>query len=116
MEVFGTYPVAYLAEEFYGDDEYLAVAGFNRFDEIRDASYRTADGTVGDTNLKNICNAAKGEGIIVFSVAFEAPDAGKAALQNCASTAGHYFDVSGTDLSEAFAAIARQISQLKLTQ
>ena len=101
VQVFGTWPVAYIAEEFYNDDEYRAVAGYSRYEEIRNAAYRTA---------------AKDEGIIVFSVAFEAPDGGKAALQNCASTAGHYFDVKGKDLSEAFASIARQISQLKLTQ
>jgi hypothetical protein len=116
VEVFGTWPVRYIAEKFYGDDQYRAVAGYSRYYEIRDASYRTAEQTIGDANLHNVCNAAKGEGIIVFSVAFEAPEGGKAALQDCASTAGHYFDVNGTDLSEAFASIARQISQLKLTQ
>lgn len=63
-----------------------------------------------------ICDAAKAEGIIVFTIGFEAPDAGQAVLQNCASSASHYFDVDGLEIADAFAAIAASIRQLRLTQ
>ncbi|WP_084605013.1 TadE/TadG family type IV pilus assembly protein [Cognatishimia maritima] len=63
-----------------------------------------------------ICDSAKAEGIIVFTIGFEAPEAGQAVLQNCASSANHYFDVQGLEIADAFAAIAASIRQLRLTQ
>lgn len=70
-----------------------------------------------NTNLKNICDTAKeNDQIEIFTVAFEAPDTGEAVLQDCASKSGNYFDVAGTQISEAFSSIASQISQLRLTE
>lgn len=63
-----------------------------------------------------ICDAAKAEDIIVFTIGFEAPSAGQSVLQNCASSASHYFDVDGLEIADAFAAIAASIRQLRLTQ
>ncbi len=37
-------------------------------------------------------------------------------MQNCASTDGHFFDVEGTEISEAFQSIANQITLLRLVQ
>ncbi|UZD91741.1 TadE/TadG family type IV pilus assembly protein [Cognatishimia activa] len=73
------------------------------------------------TNTKNtrtqaICDAAKEEGIVVFTIGFEAPSGGQSVLKNCASSISHYFDVNGLEISEAFAAIASSIRQLRLTQ
>lgn len=70
-----------------------------------------------DARLRGICDAAKVQNdILVFTIAFEAPLAGEAAMQNCATAAGYYYDVSGTDISEAFSSIAGQITKLRLTQ
>lgn len=69
-----------------------------------------------DTRTKNICDAAKAQDIIVFTIGFEAPDSGQAVLKDCASTISHYFDVDGLEISDAFSAIASSIAQLKLTQ
>ncbi len=69
-----------------------------------------------DERLQDICAAAREAGIIVFTVAFEAPANGRAQLRQCASSASHYFDVSGLDIRTAFRAIALQISQLRLTE
>lgn len=74
------------------------------------------DNNAADARLKNICETARDEGIIIYTVAFEAPSAGRAALQNCASSPSHYFDVDGPDISLAFDAIASDIRALKLTQ
>ena len=69
-----------------------------------------------DDRLEDICDAAKyDEKIEVFAIGFEAPSAGLAAMENCASKAGNYFDVSGTEISAAFDAIAGQITLLRLT-
>jgi len=94
----------------------LAVAGALRAGEIGNAAELTAQQTIGDANLEDICDVAKAEGVVVFSVAFEAPLGGQQALQQCASSTAHYFNAAGTELSTAFASIARQISALKLTQ
>ncbi len=69
-----------------------------------------------DNRLSAICAAARAEGIIIYTVAFEAPSAGRQALQDCATSDTHYFDVAGTDISDAFSAIASDIRNLKLTQ
>ncbi|MCO6381596.1 MAG: Tad domain-containing protein [Vannielia sp.] len=68
-----------------------------------------------DTMLADICDAAKSAGITVFTIGFEVSAHSGNVMRNCASTPSHYFDVEGTEISDAFAAIARQISTLRLT-
>lgn len=69
-----------------------------------------------DTNLSNICAQAKSKGIVVYTIGVEAPPAGLAAMQDCASSAAHYFDVTGNELDATFSAIARTLTKLRLTQ
>ncbi|MGX9354621.1 pilus assembly protein TadG-related protein [Roseobacteraceae bacterium S113] len=69
-----------------------------------------------DSRLSTICSAARNAGITVYSIAFEAPARGQAAMQSCASSTSHYFDVNGVEITDAFEAIARTINQLRLTQ
>lgn len=69
-----------------------------------------------DARLSDLCEAARDQGVIIYTVAFEAPSGGQAALQDCATSDSHYFDVDGTDISVAFSAIASDIRALKLTQ
>jgi Flp pilus assembly protein TadG len=69
-----------------------------------------------DTRLLANCQAARNAGIIVFAVAFEAPDNGAEVLRQCASSPAHFFEVNGLDVRTAFRTIARQIMQLRLTQ
>lgn len=80
------------------------------------ADVAIVNGSQADSRLSDICEAARDEGIIIYTVAFEAPSGGQAALRDCASSPTHYFDVDGTDISEAFSAIASDIRALKLTQ
>jgi hypothetical protein len=67
-----------------------------------------------DDRLDDICTAAKNAGITIFTVGFETSDRSNAVMANCASSPAHHFDVQGTDLTDAFAAIAREISKLRL--
>lgn len=72
--------------------------------------------TQADDRLSDLCEAARNQGVIIYTVAFEAPSGGQNALRDCASSPSHYFDVDGTDISAAFAAIASDIRALKLTR
>ena len=74
------------------------------------------DGAAKNIRTQAICNAAKNNGTIVFTIGFEAPPNGNAVLQQCASSASHHFDVDGLEISDAFDAIASSIRQLRLTQ
>ena len=86
------------------------------YDDHMDAAEQNGFGTA-DTRTRAICDAAKyNGGITVYSVAFEAPTAAGQLLDYCASAAGNYFDVEGTDISSAFSAIASQIALLRLTE
>ncbi|MDR7146131.1 pilus assembly protein TadG-related protein [Rhizobium sp. BE258] len=45
-----------------------------------------------DQKVRDKCDAAKSDGITIFTVAFMAPDKGKKLLQYCASSAGSYYE------------------------
>lgn len=66
-----------------------------------------------------MCAAMKARGVLVYTVGFQIASGGDAAsmLQDCASTpANFYLPASGGDLSEAFAAIGRDITQLRISK
>ncbi len=71
-----------------------------------------------DTRVRSICSAAAAnDEIEIFTVAFEAPTNAATLLRDCVfPKTGNFFDVNGTQISDAFNAIAAQISQLRLTQ
>ena len=68
----------------------------------------------GDALLSNICDAAKAEGIVVWTIGFETSTHGSEVMEDCASSPTHFFDVDGVEISDAFSAIARHINNLKL--
>lgn len=64
-----------------------------------------------DSSTKKLCNDAKADDIVIYSVAFAAPDAGKALLSYCASTSEHYYDAtSSAQLIQAFKNIGQEAS------
>ena len=69
-----------------------------------------------DARTYTICDTAKDQDIIVFTIAFEAPYQGRTVLRECASSAAHYYNVSGLEISDAFSSIATSIRKLRLTQ
>lgn len=79
-------------------------------------AYSGINATDKDTRLKNVCDAAKKEGVVIFGIAFEAPTNGLEAIENCASSSSHVYDVDGLELERAFASIASSIRKLRLTQ
>lgn len=90
------------------------------YPDYRDADYarndRLVEGARANQRLSDLCAEARAKGIVIYTVAFEAPTNGRTALLDCASSPSHYYDVAGTDISAAFAAIASDIRALKLTQ
>jgi hypothetical protein len=71
------------------------------------------------TNLANFyaaCNLAKDQGVIIYTIAFEAPAGAAEEMRTCASTPANFFEVDQLEIAAAFSSIARQINQLRLTQ
>lgn len=85
---------------------------------------RTREGTLGSPNeasamnsrLLNLCSQVKEQGVIIYTVALEAPVNGGNLLRQCASSSNHAFDVDGLEIRSAFASIATSIRKLRLTQ
>ncbi len=68
---------------------------------------------------KAMCAAMKNRGVLVYTVGFQIEPGGNAAdlLRTCASTPANFFlPANGGDLSEAFAAIGRDITQLRISK
>jgi len=69
-----------------------------------------------DAEMLNSCNAAKNNGVVVYTIAFSAPSDAQTLLQNCATSINNYYDVDSADIATAFASIAVSVQKLKLTQ
>ena len=64
------------------------------------------------------CAALRDQGVTIYAVAFEAPAAGVALMQGCASSPNHFFNTTGAGIADAFAAVAThlQTQALRLIQ
>lgn len=68
---------------------------------------------------KSLCDGMKAQGVVVYTVGFQIASGGNAedVLRHCASTPANFFNAgSGADLSDAFAAIGRDIVQLRISK
>lgn len=72
-----------------------------------------------DLRLNALCSLAKAKDVLIFGIAFDAPDRGATAVRNCA-TADRFYrvvnDEDGAALKTVFRVIRSQISQLRLTE
>jgi Flp pilus assembly protein TadG len=64
-------------------------------------------------SLRRVCQVAKANGVIIFTIGFYTTSDD---LKTCASSASHFFNVNGSGITLAFQAIANNIQNLKLTQ
>jgi hypothetical protein len=67
----------------------------------------------------SLCNAMKAEGIIIYTVGFDVASGGQAAnlMASCASGSDYAFlPANGADLSDAFKAIGRDITRLRISK
>lgn len=66
---------------------------------------------------RDICDNIKDSGVVIYSVAFQAPSTGEAVLQDCATSDQTFFDPSnGQELSQAYQTIATSISDLRISE
>lgn len=76
------------------------------------------DTALSDAKLTTICGQVKGDGIELFTVAFQVPSPSmKALLVDCASNVDHAFDAAnGTALHDAFTKIGQMMASVRLTK
>jgi hypothetical protein len=69
-------------------------------------------------SFEAVCDAAKDNDIVVFTIAFDvgANSAAANQMRYCASSPSHFYDVDGDRLDSAFQSIAGAINQLRLIQ
>ncbi|MBS0125308.1 VWA domain-containing protein [Aestuariicoccus sp. KMU-90] len=93
--------------------------GYASYSDYTNAYYAygaIVDGNQADDRLSRICGVARDEGIQVYAIGVEAPARGLQAMQDCASSDSHYYDVQGDELSQTFSSIGRIVTELRLTQ
>ena len=79
--------------------------------------YNYADGH-GDSfaQAKKLCDNIKDEGVRIYTVAFQAPRAGREVLEYCATSTEYAFTPDSADeLKDAYTKIAQSISDLRIT-
>ncbi len=77
--------------------------------------HNTGEGTSFD-QAKVLCDNIKEEGVRLYTVAFQAPTAGKQILEYCASGTEFAFKAESADeLTDAYTKIAQSISDLRIT-
>lgn len=82
------------------------------------SSAQNSDEAFRRTQFLSLCQLAKDNDVLVFTIGFDVP-AGSAAYQDmrsCASSAGHFYHVEGLELVTAFEQIASTIEKLKLVK
>ncbi|MGP6087479.1 pilus assembly protein TadG-related protein [Antarctobacter jejuensis] len=75
--------------------------------------------TARSANLENLwqqCELANDLGVTIFTIAFETTVEAAEEMRLCASSDSHFFHVHGTEITDAFDSIARQINNLRLIQ
>ncbi len=92
---------------------YDSITGENAFSDLINSGRGT---TEADTAMTSSCTAAETAGVIVYTIGYETSTTTSDKLRDCASTTSHFYDASGTQISEVFSAIATSIQRLKLTQ
>ncbi|MET0438219.1 MAG: pilus assembly protein TadG-related protein [Devosia sp.] len=77
------------------------------------SSNNTALKPTASVSLRRVCQIAKENGVIIFTIGFYTTSAD---LTTCASSANHFYNVKGNGITLAFQSIANSIQNLKLTQ
>ena len=118
-EVFGSLTMSYIANDI------MSGMTFNtRVDYFY--SWETTHGQrEADTNLSNICKQIRDQGVVIYTIAFQAPSDGKAAMRDCAGDGdvsmgdnfrARYFEVENLDIESAFDDVLASVSRLRLDQ
>ncbi len=89
---------------------------YNRSPDLSPSNYTMAGDTA--SYLSKICTTAKAKGITIFTIGFELGNDTTAinGMKNCATSAAHFYQASGTGIGDAFKSISTSIRKLRLTQ
>ena len=109
----GILPILYNSGASYGLWGY---AGDKRLSTVlTNTSSQSAINEAMDERTRETCANVKAAGVIVYTVNFGGSSIGRAVLQDCASSADHFFEASSVeDLKLTFEAIGRELSSLRL--
>lgn len=96
----------------------ISTQGYATTINISHSSIRQAYSTSSeaDAQMLSSCSAAKDHGVVVYTIAFSAPEHAETLLKSCATSLNTYYEASTTNIAAAFAAIAVSVQKLKLTQ
>ncbi|RFB01470.1 TadE/TadG family type IV pilus assembly protein [Parvularcula marina] len=100
--------------------EYYTVEEYYSWDQNIRNNGRASDSTTTNSahgQLQRICNAAKEEGIVIYTIGFDITPGADSdeALEACASSPTNYYLVEGLDVTAAFRAIAASVNALRIT-
>lgn len=84
-------------------------------DGIFNTQYESGNGN-SSNQARDVCSEMKTKGVVVYSVAFQAPGAAQTLLQDCSSGQDFYFSADNDEeLRLAFQKIAKRLNNLRLT-
>lgn len=83
---------------------------------LRYNNERNADETLRTQQFQQLCQLAKENGVVVFTIGFDISTTSDAyrEMRGCATSNSHFFPVNGLDLETAFQMIASTIQKLRL--
>lgn len=111
-----TYPELFNLTSLANNADYIHSYQGNRWSVWYSNAFTKKEATAKEQRTNHICDAAKDQGVVVFTIGFEAPRNGQRVLSRCASSPSHHFDVNGLDIADAFDSIASSITKLRLIQ
>ena len=123
LDAWASMPVSRRAYSLY-HQTYNASDFYDNYTDFTNGPMEHINATTKEDRMDRICTAAKNEQVVIFSIGFEVTDSSAAVMRACASTPNHFYrvgedvaedDDERLDIDEAFASIANQINQLKLT-
>jgi Flp pilus assembly protein TadG len=82
---------------------------------VQDWDYTKFTNVEANTFMKQLCDAAKLKGVIIYSVAVVAAGDDVSDMADCASSDSHFFKATGDELESIFVSIAKQITELRLS-
>lgn len=116
QELYARFGTQAVEDRFFDRPYWDRQISWSEYDQYGNGYTGIVNADSADHRLSLICDAARASGITVYAISFEAPSRGVNAMSDCASSPSHFFDVDGVEITDAFAAIARTINQLRLTQ
>ena len=102
--------------------QYYQTFNSNHYFDFIDDALDEVSGNEKDDRMQDICEMAKSQGVVIYTIGFEVTDSSAAKMSDCATStnddggeSSNFFRVEGNGLGDAFNQIAKTIQRLKLT-